>query len=666
MDRLVNTINADAENIVRQACSANETASSLSMHAQIFTQAPEGTHPLPADALLRIFLWHTSADKAPRMPARPPVENDTSERAWACFLALCHIRFIGKLPQNELWLNRYCDSWLGLFKWSVYFFAQRVQGAPSPDQALAAHMALSELLVGLLHNPRLQSAMIATPGVIDLAGNLWGYRSPPRPLGRFAEILAASIIPRLLTNGTIEQLNEFCSAATTSDVDAVAKLAMKRLKRSVHSPAELLEKKNAQELHAHAVAIVILTRLPLHPLTATLLRDNVTWVMTSALVNVARAIDLHGSADLRRTPDLIDCVNAGFTFLRYALLRSDSYRWVAQSLDAGLLEAIAALCLVVEHMDLGPASVLLRDALKAIIHETLPKHMVYKSVLKVARREIDEVPHRHVQERVRASSINTYWEVLKNLLTLRSTIAEIEILQKGMATCDSLTCLKAEKKTQLKRCAGCQYVYYCSKDCQVAAWPDHKRMCKLKGESLKGPGKSRMFLESDVAFIRKLVGTDAYAHLPRLRRIAKRDNPNEPGENFVICIDYTDPEYPAGKCSMKNIRTYQFSADMRSQAADPENVDGQNEEMISMVRKAPKSWTFIENTFTLGEQKITRNLMLRQNIWIGGDSKLEHAMNWQHHQAKFACPNARHGLPSMLENTLGDLLDLSAETVSDD
>lgn len=91
-----------------------------------------------------------------------------------------------------------------------------------------------------------------------------------------------------------------------------------------------------------------------------------------------------------------------------------------------------------------------------------------------------------------------------------------------------------------------------------------------------------MFLESDVAFIRKLVGTDAYAHLPHLRRIAKRDNPNEPGENFVICIDYTDPDYPAGKCSMKNIRTYQFSADMRSQAADPENVDGQNEEMISM------------------------------------------------------------------------------------
>lgn len=84
------------------------------------------------------------------------------------------------------------------------------------------------------------------------------------------------------------------------------------------------------------------------------------------------------------------------------------------------------------------------------------------------------------------------------------------------------------------------------------------------------------------------------------------------------------------------------------------------------MRKAPKSWTFIENTFTLGEQKITRNLMLRQNIWIGGDLKLEHAMNWQHHQAKFACPNARHGLPSMLENTFGDLLDLPAESLSDD
>jgi ankyrin repeat protein len=37
----------------------------------------------------------------------------------------------------------------------------------------------------------------------------------------------------------------------------------------------------------------------------------------------------------------------------------------------------------------------------------------------------------------------------------------------------------------LKKCAGCLEVFFCSKDCQVAAWPAHKADCKRRVKSKK-------------------------------------------------------------------------------------------------------------------------------------------------------------------------------------
>ncbi|KAI5814378.1 hypothetical protein BZA77DRAFT_295075 [Pyronema omphalodes] len=43
----------------------------------------------------------------------------------------------------------------------------------------------------------------------------------------------------------------------------------------------------------------------------------------------------------------------------------------------------------------------------------------------------------------------------------------------------SSECYNCQKKdVELKRCARCQSIHYCGKDCQTADWKEHKKLCK--------------------------------------------------------------------------------------------------------------------------------------------------------------------------------------------
>ncbi|KAJ7916884.1 hypothetical protein B0H13DRAFT_2446332 [Mycena leptocephala] len=103
----------------------------------------------------------------------------------------------------------------------------------------------------------------------------------------------------------------------------------------------------------------------------------------------------------------------------------------------------------------------------------------------------------------------------------------------------------------------------------------------------------------------------------RGKELAKRKFPKEPVENFIICIDYTNPKYPLG-LTRKSCQ-----------------CRGAECEMIKMVRLNPREYTFIEATFAYGRQRLTRNLMLRPNRWVQPpEEKLSSALNWQNNKCE--------------------------------
>ena len=66
-----------------------------------------------------------------------------------------------------------------------------------------------------------------------------------------------------------------------------------------------------------------------------------------------------------------------------------------------------------------------------------------------------------------------------------------QILEK-ITFCDNCFARAWEIGVSLKRCVGCQCFSYCSKQCQRAHWPRHKRFCNL----IQGKGAANAFLSS--------------------------------------------------------------------------------------------------------------------------------------------------------------------------
>ncbi|KAJ7055858.1 hypothetical protein C8F01DRAFT_1157925 [Mycena amicta] len=194
--------------------------------------------------------------------------------------------------------------------------------------------------------------------------------------------------------------------------------------------------------------------------------------------------------------------------MRLVIFDARSELRVVEALRAGLLRTLVEYASTGHHL----RGLMLDDA-RYLLATVIGEHCVYLSVLRalpVAFAEIAELnPAQHF-DRV---GLGEEWADCEQFV--RERLAVVDVYSTGTLSCwracDNTECGFLGDKRGLKRCAGCQDAWFCSRECQKVDWDNgHRKNCKILRDSLIE--YSSNLKPRDRAFHRALLNFDHAAH----------------------------------------------------------------------------------------------------------------------------------------------------------
>ncbi|KAJ7463360.1 hypothetical protein FB451DRAFT_1370793 [Mycena latifolia] len=176
------------------------------------------------------------------------------------------------------------------------------------------------------------------------------------------------------------------------------------------------------------------------------------------------------------------------------------FTYVAQAVEAGLLRIIVS-CTITN-------SELCHDHLDFFV-DFLPAYTVYHSVLVHMKKALLHANELAVMPAFTSSKYYPKWQVFTTLA--RSRLRFLEYFESpsyhALKACDNMECDEVRLKDDFQRCASCQDLYYCSKQCQISDWKaGHRHVCK-KFQALRQFVWERLTTR-DRSFMRALLHDD--------------------------------------------------------------------------------------------------------------------------------------------------------------
>jgi hypothetical protein len=372
--------------------------------------------------VLNAFFIHLDSDTAPADPSRAQTRFPASDRA---FMSLVGLSKVGNyLTDSDIHGPTLVRAWPGVFKWSAFFFAGRVQhNSVKPEVRKSNLDVISAAWYSLSRSESTCKVMSSTKGSIEIATKMCIMEDKGN-LPSFTDIPSASAaLDSLLRDANGPALDRVVAAAG-GNADNVAQLMLSRLHTSIKG-AHAFNSPTAVYLDL----IGHLSRRADHALRHAFLASNIIVLCTEITLAVSKMLNA-GTGP----PVLLDTMVAAFAYLSNCLESTDGFTWVSQSVRAGLLTAI---------VDCGPHYSKLDpddlDMVLTIVRDILPKYMVYRSVIQAIDgtiRKLGDPPH---NQYIRNSVAWGIWTSFHKLALERYMVTLQASAMKGKgATCDNV------------------------------------------------------------------------------------------------------------------------------------------------------------------------------------------------------------------------------------
>ncbi|KAK7049083.1 hypothetical protein R3P38DRAFT_2872589 [Favolaschia claudopus] len=232
-------------------------------------------------------------------------------------------------------------------------------------------------------------------------------------------------------------------------------------------------------------------------------------------------------------------------YLLKLLLASRGYRWIAESLQAGLLRGIISWPLreasftnfVLMFLGADISHIVPGKTAKGI----LPLALTSPSVIIEMRNALKDAQVLAKDPRFEVSDLFDSWQQMVDLAKTRGAVLDKwEAAGKPSSlACDNMSCGKIGGKNEFKQCSGCQCVHYCSGDCQTVDWNDgHRQDCdQLRMACAQYP---EPLTTRERSFLRFLMHHDYLQLLPIVSCQELQILRQRPNEDQVTIFNYTD------------------------------------------------------------------------------------------------------------------------------